>query len=323
MLNKKKFLIGLTILLLIAIPITVLADSQTNDEGITLTYPGGDVACDNLITTSGVPDDGYVIYRFFYILDGSQVFLTENTHNGGGNLSVYYPIDQAPEGATEYGIFIAAFDGNGIQLGTPIGAKWNCGESEPTNTPVPPTPTNTKEPPTPTNTEVPPTPTNTKVPPTPTNTEVPPTPTNTKVPPTPTYTEVPPTPTYTKVPPTPTYTPVPPTKTPIGFAGCTPGYWRNHYASWEPTGFSTEDVFNTIFSVNYFEPDFTLGDAIWQGGGHFERAARHGAAALLNASHPDVEYPYSVAQVIAFVQAGDENSINFLETANELGCSID
>jgi hypothetical protein len=286
MIKSKNIFISLLVILLIAVPITVLAASQSNEAGVTLTYPGGDVTCDNLITTSGVPADGYVVYRFFYVMNGSQVFLTGNINNGGGNLAVYYPVDQAPADAEEYGIFIAAFDGAGTQLGSPIGAKWNCGEPEPTNTQVPPTPTKTEIPPTPTNTEVPPTPTK------------------------------------TDVPPTPTYTPVPPTNTPASFAGCTPGYWKNHLNKWPATGYSTGSIFNTVFGVNYFGDDYTLNDGIRQGGGQLRRAARHGTAALLNATHPDVSYPYSAAQVIALVQAGDETSINFLEAANELGCSI-
>ena len=45
----------------------------------------------------------------------------------------------------------------------------------------------------------------------------------------------------------------------------------------------------------------------------------HGAAALLSAAHPDVNYPDTVAEVKAKVHSGD---IDPLVLANELGCDI-
>lgn len=106
---------------------------------------------------------------------------------------------------------------------------------------------------------------------------------------------------------------------PTGGEGCTPGYWRNHFEDWPPTGYSPSDIFDAVFGTSYFSPTYDLGDAIWQGGGGINRLARHGTAALLSAAHPDVDYPYSVAQVIAWVQLG---SADPLAAANELGCSI-
>jgi hypothetical protein len=106
---------------------------------------------------------------------------------------------------------------------------------------------------------------------------------------------------------------------PAGGQGCTPGYWKNHLEDWGPTGYSPADIFNDVFGVSYFGASYTLDDAINQGGGGVRRLARHGTAALLNAAHPDVNYPYSVAQVIAWVQAGVADP---LAQANELGCSI-
>jgi hypothetical protein len=106
---------------------------------------------------------------------------------------------------------------------------------------------------------------------------------------------------------------------PPGGQGCTPGYWKNHLEDWPPTGYFPSDYFNTVFGVSYFSPTYTLLDAINQGGGGILRLARHGTAALLNAAHPAVNYPFSVAQVIAMVQAG---SADPLAAANELGCRI-
>jgi hypothetical protein len=101
--------------------------------------------------------------------------------------------------------------------------------------------------------------------------------------------------------------------------GCTPGYWRNHYEDWPATGYHTSDYFNTVFGVSYFSPTYTLARAIWQNGGGLGRLARHGTAALLSAAHPEVNYPYTVAEVIAIVRSGN---IDRLVEANELGCYI-
>lgn len=106
---------------------------------------------------------------------------------------------------------------------------------------------------------------------------------------------------------------------PPGEEGCTPGYWRNHFEDWPPTGYSPDDDFDTVFGVDYFDPDITLGQAIKLGGGGVKKLARHGTAALLSAAHPDVAYPYTVAEVIAFVQSGD---VDLLDVANNLGCPI-
>jgi hypothetical protein len=97
--------------------------------------------------------------------------------------------------------------------------------------------------------------------------------------------------------------------------GCTPGYWRNHLDEWAATGLSPGDDFDTTFGVDYFDPDITLDDAINLGGGGIRKVARHGTAALLNALHPEVDYPFSAAEVIAAVQAQD---VDALAEANEL-----
>lgn len=94
-----------------------------------------------------------------------------------------------------------------------------------------------------------------------------------------------------------------------GGEGCTPGFWKNHLDAWGPTGFTPGDDFDTTFGVDLFDPDITLDDAINAKGGGVKKLARHGTAALLNAAHPDVDYPLSVAQVIAAVQAGDLDDI--------------
>jgi hypothetical protein len=91
---------------------------------------------------------------------------------------------------------------------------------------------------------------------------------------------------------------------PDGGEGCTPGFWKNHLNDWPPTGFAPGDDFDTTFGVDLFDPDITLDDALNARGGGVKKLARHGTAALLNAAHPAVDYPLSVAEVIAAVQAG-------------------
>jgi hypothetical protein len=100
--------------------------------------------------------------------------------------------------------------------------------------------------------------------------------------------------------------------------GCTPGYFRNerHLDEWF---FDPSSDFDATFGVYLFDPDITLWDAIWMGGGGVKKLARHGTAALLSAAHPGVDYPLTVAQVIALVQAGDTDT---LAMYNELGCPL-
>jgi hypothetical protein len=73
----------------------------------------------------------------------------------------------------------------------------------------------------------------------------------------------------------------------------------------------------------------TLADAVNLGGGGFEKLARHGVAALLNA-WSDINYPFSTDEVISMVQSGladdgtpGEPEATELSNANELGCSLE
>ena len=129
--------------------------------------------------------------------------------------------------------------------------------------------------------------------------------------------------------PTPTPTPVPPTPTatvPLGFQGCTPGYWKQsqHLDSW--VSYAPGDLFATVFGVDDSN-DLTLLQALRAGGGGESALQRHAVAALLNSVSPDVAGTYTSAEVIAMVQqayaSGNFESIkNLFETANELGCPL-
>jgi hypothetical protein len=142
-----------------------------------------------------------------------------------------------------------------------------------------------------------------------------PTPLPTKTPmPTPTPTEPPP--------PTPT-----PTKPPSRFEGCTPGYWRQaqHYDSW--SGYVPGQLFGSVFEDAF--PDLALGAVVRLGGGGLNALGRHTVAALLNAASPDVNYAYSVAEVIGMFNdvfpgsTAEYNQLkNLFEYNNELGCPL-
>lgn len=100
-----------------------------------------------------------------------------------------------------------------------------------------------------------------------------------------------------------------------GGEGCTPGFWKNHLDDWAATGFSPGDSFAAIFGQDYGFA--TLLDAVNAKGDTTNSLVRHAAAGLLNASSPYVDYPMTVAQVIAAFQAGDKAS---LVAANESFC---
>ncbi len=84
-----------------------------------------------------------------------------------------------------------------------------------------------------------------------------------------------------------------------GGEGLTPGFWKNHLPEWANTAYSPSDEFNAIFGVG---PDITLLEAVNLGGGDADALGRHAVAALLNASHPDIDYSMTVGEVIDAVQ---------------------
>jgi len=120
------------------------------------------------------------------------------------------------------------------------------------------------------------------------------------------------------------------------FQGCTPGYWRTHHAQWAPTGYSPSDLVSSVFNNANPYHNRTLGEAIAFAGGPGVNGAkqillRAAVASLLNASHPDINFTMSEAEVIAAVNAAlTSNNRNTMLTLaaqldddNNLGCSID
>jgi len=112
-----------------------------------------------------------------------------------------------------------------------------------------------------------------------------------------------------------------------GDDGCSPGYWKNHPESWAASGFNTTDDFDTIFSVNAFDPDRSLMNALRSGGGGMNKMGRMATAALLNASHPGVNFPLSITQVInqvhnAITSGNLEPLASDLDVLNNLDCTL-
>ncbi len=107
--------------------------------------------------------------------------------------------------------------------------------------------------------------------------------------------------------------------------GCTPGFWKQlqHLPRW--TGFAPTEIFSDVFGVG---PAITLFEAVNLRGGGVNRLMAHAVAAILNASNPDVDYAFSVAEIIALVQdafaTGEFRAAkNILVAENERGCPID
>jgi uncharacterized delta-60 repeat protein len=105
---------------------------------------------------------------------------------------------------------------------------------------------------------------------------------------------------------------------------CDPKFWRKkkYEVFWSHTGISQSDSFNETFSVEVFEPDATLIEALsgkgmptddFVGNKHVGMMAEHGTAALLNAGHPEVAYNFEAENVMLLVQAG----IGELETFDD------
>jgi len=113
----------------------------------------------------------------------------------------------------------------------------------------------------------------------------------------------------------------------VGIQGCTPGFWKNSPGSWAATGYATTASFNTVFGVTAFTPDITLMQALNLEGGGIKALARHAVAGLLAASHPDVAYTLTTAEVIAAVQNAIatgtiESTKNTLDRYNNQGCPL-
>jgi hypothetical protein len=131
---------------------------------------------------------------------------------------------------------------------------------------------------------------------------------------------------------------VPLTPTPTLDEGCTPGFWKNHRAAWAATGYSPSQTTVSVFSAASGFPSLaskTLLQSLQGGGGSGTVGAakillRAAVAALLNAAHPNLDYPRTPANVISAVNAAlasnSRSTMLTLATAldndNQLGCRL-
>lgn len=239
---------------------------------------------------------------------------------------------------------------------TPTNTPTATNTATPTKTPTATlTPTKTRTPtktPTPTKTSMPTkTPTATKTPfywktPTPTQTPVATmTSTATATPTaTPTPTGVVATPTSTKTPlhsptPTATTTATATATRPATWQGCAASYWANdqHFDSWPPPYDPTDrldSVFNLPSPFNAYGSDSLLTALNYSASDDLNGSARAllraAVAGVLNAAHPDVYYPYTVADISYNVTAAlytyDRGYIDHLtgelEQANNASCPL-
>ncbi len=116
---------------------------------------------------------------------------------------------------------------------------------------------------------------------------------------------------------------------PRGGQGCTPGYWKqpHHLFAWEPTEYTPTDLYDVVFGVTASQEDLELLQALWTGGGQERALYRHATAALLNAASPDVDYYYTIGEVMQTVEdaynSGNFNYFkNMLKDANQSGCPL-
>ena len=118
----------------------------------------------------------------------------------------------------------------------------------------------------------------------------------------------------------------------VELGGCTPGFWSQRglrAGYWLATGYAPADSYNTVFGIG--SPISLYSALTARGNAAGQALLRHSVAALLNAAHPDINFPFSEAEVIALTQAawadGRRNVINSLkdtfDDANNLGCFDD
>jgi hypothetical protein len=113
------------------------------------------------------------------------------------------------------------------------------------------------------------------------------------------------------------------------FQGCSPGFWGNEDNVDLWVGFTPDQDYDTVFGVDFFVLNRTLFEALNEGGGGLDALGRQSVAALLNAANPNINYPYTVDEVIALVQGIDptdpeevEELKDLFEGFNELGSPI-
>jgi hypothetical protein len=119
--------------------------------------------------------------------------------------------------------------------------------------------------------------------------------------------------------------------------GCDEAFWASHTSAW--VTYTTDQDLDTVFDPANFPTSFGNNSllealAFVDGGGVSgarDLLAREAVAALLNAAHPSIDYPYTEAEIIALVDAAfdanDETGMRDLAAElsgyNDLGCPGD
>lgn len=116
----------------------------------------------------------------------------------------------------------------------------------------------------------------------------------------------------------------------LGGEGCTPGYWKQkqYFDSW--VGFTPTQSFEAVLGQDAYPGMPTLLKVLGMNGGGLQALGRHSVAALLNATNPDVDYPFTSSEVIAKFQAAFDsgNAATIEATKNEFdrasngGCTL-
>ncbi len=115
-----------------------------------------------------------------------------------------------------------------------------------------------------------------------------------------------------------------------GLEGCTPGYWKQeqHFDSWVPTGYDPGDLFTDAGFTSpgndarvkkkqdEYAVEYQL-DALMANQGDLAALTRHAMAALLNASHPDVDYHFTAQEVIDLYNAALNGDIDVEDTKDD------
>ncbi|WP_044337151.1 hypothetical protein [Rossellomorea aquimaris] len=99
------------------------------------------------------------------------------------------------------------------------------------------------------------------------------------------------------------------------FQGCSDGFWKNHEDLW--VGYSPDDIYDEVFGVDFFGV-LTLAEVLNTGGGGIVALGRQSVGALLNASSPDVNYPFTEDEVIALIQGVDPMDAMAVEELKDL-----
>ena len=123
------------------------------------------------------------------------------------------------------------------------------------------------------------------------------------------------------------------------YEGCGLGWWKNHDDAWEMTAYMPGDLLAGVFTIPEeleLSADDTLYDGLRHPGGNGASGGarlllRTAVVALLNASHPDVNFPLTEAEIIQIVDGAlatmDRNAMqdarHEIDMHNSQGCPLE